>query len=50
MNAAIIMLADYLIEGFYVSGWGWALVFSLLLSILQTILFSILNIDRKKKG
>ncbi len=45
INAAIILLADYLIQGFYVDGWLWALIFSVLLSILQSILHSILKKD-----
>jgi putative membrane protein len=39
INAAIIMVADWLIgSGFNVDGWGWAILFSLLLSILNSIL------------
>ena len=36
INAAIILIADYFIEGFYVSGWIYALFFSLLLSFFQS--------------
>lgn len=43
INAAIILLADYFITGFLVDGIWWALLFSLLLSLLQAILFSILK-------
>ncbi len=45
INAAIILLADYFIAGFNVSGWLWALIFSVLLSIFQSILHSILKKD-----
>ncbi len=45
INAAIILLADYFITGFSVSGWLWALIFSVLLSIFQSILHSILKKD-----
>lgn len=48
INAAIILLADYLIPGFTVNGFIWALLFSLLLSCLQSILFSFLKSDKKK--
>jgi len=47
VNAIIILLADKLIGGFQVDGLWWALLFSLLLSFLQSILFSLLK-DRKE--
>lgn len=43
INAIIILLADALIDGFVVEGIGWALLFSLLLSFLQSLLFSLLK-------
>jgi putative membrane protein len=43
INALIIMLADNLIGGFYVSGFWIALLFSLILSIFQSILYSFLD-------
>lgn len=46
INAAIIMMADYFIEDFHVDGWLWALIFSFLLSILQSILHSSLKKDK----
>lgn len=39
INAAIILLADYFIPGFEVNGFWWALLFSLLLSIVTSILY-----------
>lgn len=48
INAFIIMLADYFITGFSVQSIWWALLFSLLLSFLQSILFSLLKEDKKK--
>ncbi len=48
INAAIILLADHFIDGFSVHGFWWALLFSLLLSFLQSILFSFLKTDKKK--
>jgi len=48
INASIILLADYFIDGFWVDNFWWALIFSLLLSLLQSILFSILKKDKKK--
>lgn len=47
INAIIILLADNLIGGFHVENIWWALLFSLLLSFLQSILYSLLN-DNKK--
>lgn len=46
INAAIILLADYFIAGFSVNGWLWALIFSVLLSVFQSILHSILKKDK----
>ena len=40
INVAIILLADYFVDGFAVSGWLWALIFSVLLSFFQSILHS----------
>ncbi|WP_394750701.1 phage holin family protein [Spongiimicrobium salis] len=48
INAIIILLADYFIRGFQVDGILWALLFSLALSFLQSILFSLLKEDKKK--
>lgn len=47
INALIILLADKLIDGFSVNGFWVALLFSLLLSLLQSILFTILKDDKK---
>ena len=46
INACIILLADKFIGGFSVSGFWTALLFSLLLSLLQSILFSIFKEDK----
>ncbi|MGC1515100.1 MAG: phage holin family protein [Maribacter sp.] len=43
INALIILLADNLVDGFDVGGIWWALLFSLLLSFLQSIFFSLLK-------
>jgi len=47
VNASIILLADYFVDGFSVTNIWWALIFSLLLSIFQSILFSFLKKDKK---
>ena len=45
INAIIILLAGAFVDGFGVDGFWIALIFSLLLSIFQSILFSILGAD-----
>lgn len=47
INALIVMLADKFIDGFTVDSIWWAILFSVLLSFLQSILHSFLN-DGKK--
>ena len=49
INAIIILLADKLIDGFDVAGFWYALLFSLLLSFLQSILYSLLNEKKQKQ-
>src|ERR1044071_3367146 len=39
INAAIILIADNFIDGFRVDGFWWALLFSLLLSIVTSVLY-----------
>ena len=39
INALIILLADKLLRGFQVNGFWWALLFSLLLSIVTSVLY-----------
>lgn len=48
INAFIILLADKLIDGFAVTGFWYALLFSLLLSFFQSVLYSLLK-DKKQK-
>jgi len=43
INAIIILLADNLVDGFAVSGFFAALLFSILLSIFRSVLFSLLK-------
>lgn len=43
INALIILLADWLVTGFAVDNFWWALLFSLLLSFVQSIFFSALK-------
>lgn len=46
INAIIILIASNLIDGFQVTSFWWAIIFSLLLSFLQAILHSILKEDQ----
>ena len=39
INAGMILLADYLLDGFRVDGFLWALLFSLLLSLVTSLLY-----------
>ena len=47
INACIILLADRLIDGFAVDGLWTALLFSVLLCILQSLLHSFIKKDKK---
>lgn len=49
VNALIIVFAGKLVTGFHVNSIGWALLFSLLLSLFTYILESIIEPDYKKK-
>lgn len=43
INAAIILLVDYFIPGFNVDGFWWALAFSLILSIFNSLFSDLLK-------
>lgn len=47
INALILLIADYFIGGFQVGGIFIAILFSVLLSIFQSILFSLIKDDQK---
>lgn len=46
INAMIILMADYLVDGFQVSNFWWALLFSFIVSFIN----SLLNNDKEKKS
>ncbi len=48
INAAIIMICDHFVAGFKVDGFLTALIFSIILSISQSIMFKLTNEDSKK--
>lgn len=43
INALIILLADNLIDGFHVTGFWVALLFSLILALFESVLYSFLD-------
>lgn len=47
INAIIILIADYFVPGFSVNGFWWALAFSLIMSIFNSIINDILK-DKKQ--
>lgn len=50
MNALLILLADWMLDSVVISGFWWALLFSLVLSLIEWLLEKILgaNDDEKK--
>lgn len=45
INAVIILVADYFVAGVSVSGFLWALLFSIVLSVINAMLNGIFNTD-----
>jgi|SRR5690554_3347158 putative membrane protein len=45
INAFIVMMAGYLVPNFTVTTIWWALLFSVLLTVFETILFSVIKED-----
>jgi putative membrane protein len=50
INACIVLLAGKFVDGFRVDGFGWALLFSLLLSILTSILYKDRDEEERKRS
>lgn len=48
INAIIILIVDYFVPGFTVDGFWWALAFSLILSIFNSMIDDLLK-DKKKE-
>ena len=48
INAGIILIADYLLDEFQVDGFFWALIFSLILTVINSLLEGILGTNTKK--
>lgn len=49
INTFLILLTDYFIEGFIVNGFWTALLFSLLLSMAQSILYRFLKKEKQEE-
>jgi putative membrane protein len=49
INAGIILMADYLLVEFKVDGFIWALVFSLILSLVNSFLEQLLGTNKKQE-
>jgi len=45
INAVVILIVDYLVQGFSVDSFWWALIFSVLLTILQSIFNALIATD-----
>lgn len=46
INAVIILLADWLVDGFYVNGFWWALLFSIILSMTTSVFNRFVGTDK----
>ncbi len=46
INAIIILFADKLVSGFHVDGFWWALLFSLILSLITGILNAVMGVNQ----
>ena len=45
INAIVILIVDYLVQGFSAESFWWALIFSVLLTILQSIFNALVTTD-----
>ena len=49
INALMILLADYIVDGFEVKGFWWALLFSFILTIVTSLLESFAGEKKRKE-
>ena len=49
INALMIMLADFMVDGFHVNGFWWALIFSFILTIVTSLLESFAGEKKRQK-
>lgn len=45
INALMVMLVDALLDGFYTRNFWWALLFSLVLAVINMVLFSLVGVE-----
>jgi putative membrane protein len=50
INALVVLLASRLVEGFRIANFWWGLLFSLLLSLIMSVIDRQLDSDRKRKS
>ena len=50
INALIIMIAGYWVKGFVVDGFWWALIFSIILSVISSLLEKIVSHDESTRN
>ena|SRR5690554_908698 len=50
INAFVILICEYLVSGFHVSSFWTALLFSLILSLMQSFLFSFAEKNERQRG
>jgi len=48
INTVIVLLADWMLDGFWVASFGWAFVFSVLLSLFNYLIDRLLEEDKTK--
>ena len=46
INAAVVYLADYFTDGMTIDGFGWALIFSIALSLITSLVNGIFSSDK----
>jgi len=49
INGGMVLIVDAVLDGFLVTNFGYALLFSLMLSILQSFLYSMFDAKKLKK-
>jgi len=49
INAFIIIFAEKLVQGFHVKNFGWALLFSVILSVFTGILNALFGVNKKEE-
>jgi putative membrane protein len=50
INALMILVTDYFVGSFFVDGFWWALLFSLVLTVVNSILNSIVGVNKNRRG